>query len=81
MSVLTSSIVAASDKFRSNADKMQSLRRAIAEQGQRIKAGGSIEARQRHTSRGKLLPRERVSTLLDPGSPFLEIGLFAAQDV
>ena len=40
--------------------------------------GGSAEARARHTSRGKLLPRERVMRLLDPGSPFLEIGALAA---
>jgi 3-methylcrotonyl-CoA carboxylase beta subunit len=41
-------------------------------------AGGSAAARARHVSRGKLLPRQRVSRLLDPGSPFLEIGAFAA---
>ncbi len=42
-----------------------------------IMAGGEEQARARHTARGKLLPRERVAHLLDPGSPFLEIGLFA----
>lgn len=40
--------------------------------------GGSEQARDRHTARGKLLPRERVERLLDPGSPFLEIGQLAA---
>ena len=40
--------------------------------------GGPQSARARHVGRGKLLPRERVGRLLDPGSPFLEIGLFAA---
>ncbi|HET9655949.1 MAG TPA: carboxyl transferase domain-containing protein [Kineosporiaceae bacterium] len=40
--------------------------------------GGPPEARRRHTARGKLLPRDRVDTLLDPGSPFLEIGALAA---
>src|SRR5690606_6663302 len=40
--------------------------------------GGSEHARARHRSRGKLLPRERVERLLDPGSPFLEIGQLAA---
>ncbi len=39
--------------------------------------GGSEASRERHISRGKLLPRERVSRLLDPGSPFLEVGMFA----
>ena len=40
--------------------------------------GGSEKSRERHVSRGKLLPRERVDTLLDPGSPFLEISPLAA---
>ncbi|MEP2551866.1 MAG: carboxyl transferase domain-containing protein, partial [Marinomonas sp.] len=40
--------------------------------------GGSERSRERHTSRGKLLPRERVERLLDPGSPFLEVGQLAA---
>ena len=44
----------------------------------RAARGGSDSARARHTARGKLLPRERVTTLLDPGSPFLEIAPLAA---
>src|SRR6516164_3222861 len=40
--------------------------------------GGNEKARARHTSRGKLLPRDRVERLLDPGSPLLEIGQLAA---
>lgn len=52
---------------------------AIASLAGRIMAGGSERARQRHTDRGKLLPRDRINGLIDPGSPFLEIGLFAAQ--
>ena len=43
--------------------------------------GGPEKSRQRHTERGKLLPRERVERLLDPGSPFLEIGQLAACDL
>jgi 3-methylcrotonyl-CoA carboxylase beta subunit len=43
--------------------------------------GGSEASRERHTSRGKLLPRERVERLLDPGAPFLEIGQLAACDM
>ena len=40
--------------------------------------GGNAKSRERHTSRGKLLPRDRVERLLDPGSPLLEIGQLAA---
>ncbi len=43
--------------------------------------GGTEKARDRHTARGKLLPRDRVERLLDPGSPFLEIGQLAANDL
>jgi 3-methylcrotonyl-CoA carboxylase beta subunit len=43
--------------------------------------GGNAKSRERHTSRGKLLPRERVERLLDPGSPLLEIGQLAAEGV
>ena len=60
-------------------------RRAHAGAGRRhpdkaatVERGGSEEARERHVSRGKLLPRERLAQLLDTGSPFLEIGQFAA---
>ncbi|MET0928274.1 MAG: carboxyl transferase domain-containing protein, partial [Aeromicrobium sp.] len=46
-----------------------------------VRQGGSAAARARHLSRGKLLPRDRVDRLLDPGSPFLEIGALAAYDM
>ncbi|HLD67939.1 MAG TPA: carboxyl transferase domain-containing protein [Pseudomonas sp.] len=47
----------------------------------RIHEGGGAKAQERHASRGKLLPRERINRLLDPGSPFLEIGQLAAYEV
>jgi 3-methylcrotonyl-CoA carboxylase beta subunit len=47
----------------------------------RVALGGGEKARERHTSRGKLLPRERVDRLLDPGSPFLELSPLAAEDL
>jgi len=47
----------------------------------KISLGGREASRARHVSRGKLLPRDRVAGLLDTGSPFLEIGLFAAHEV
>ena len=53
----------------------------IAELRERIRAtarGGSEKSRQRHIDRGKLLPRERVEHLLDPGTPFLELSPLAA---
>ncbi|MEE4462160.1 carboxyl transferase domain-containing protein, partial [Azotobacter chroococcum] len=47
----------------------------------RIREGGGAKAQERHTARGKLLPRQRIDRLLDPGSPFLEIGQLAAFEV
>src|SRR5580698_8502314 len=59
-------------------------RRLIGELNLRRRAaaeGGSAKARERHIARGKLLTRERVAGLVDPGSPFLEIGTLAAFDM
>ncbi|ASL25090.1 carboxyl transferase domain-containing protein [Azotobacter chroococcum] len=47
----------------------------------RIREGGGARAQERHAARGKLLPRQRIDRLLDPGSPFLEIGQLAAFEV
>ena len=46
-----------------------------------VHQGGGARAQERHTSRGKLLPRERINRLLDPGSPFLELSQLAAHQV
>ena len=78
MSVLESSLSVRSDAFRSNRDRMQRLVEETSGIAAEIMQGGPAHARTRHLERGKLLPRERVGRLLDPGSPFLEIGLFAA---
>ena len=47
----------------------------------RIREGGGAKANERHVARGKLLPRDRVRALLDPGSPFLELSQLAAWDM
>ena len=57
--------------------QVQDLKDTIA----KIKQGGGEKANKRHTDRGKLLPRERINALLDPGSPFLELGQLAAWSV
>ena len=78
MPALASSVSPASETFRANAERMRDLVADISQKAEAIQRGGSEEARQRHVSRGKLLPRERLAQLLDAGSPFLEIGQFAA---
>jgi len=81
MPVIQSQISPGSENFRANADRMRALVAEIAEKARAIESGGPAEARERHVARGKLLPRERLAQLLDAGSPFLEIGQFAAWDM
>src|SRR5262252_2083206 len=64
--------------FQRNRDAMAALVADLKTKVAEIEQGGGEAARSRHTGRGKLLPRERVRTLLDPGSPFLEFSQFAA---
>jgi 3-methylcrotonyl-CoA carboxylase beta subunit len=66
------------DNFRANAAHNIALKEALWAKVAATALGGNEKSRERHTSRGKLLPRERVERLLDPGSPFLEIGQLAA---
>ena len=67
-----------SDSFRRNVTAMAGLVAALRNERATAAVGGPPSARDRHVSRGKLLPRDRVETLLDPGSPFLELSPLAA---
>ncbi|WP_043364210.1 carboxyl transferase domain-containing protein [Belnapia sp. F-4-1] len=78
MSILTSSVDTRGTEFRANAEAMRALLAELAEHTAQAALGGPEAARQRHASRGKLLPRERVERLLDPGAPFLELSPLAA---
>jgi len=78
VAVLTSSISPSSQDFADNRAAMMRQIETVERAAARAIEGGGESARERHVSRGKMLPRERVQSLLDPGSPFLEIGLFAA---
>jgi len=66
-----------SDEFQANRESMVALVADLREKVAGIAEGGGERAREKHLGRGKLLPRERIERLLDPGSPFLEIGQFA----
>ena len=81
MAVLASSISAGSSEFETNSEAQLSLINEISKTAEQVALGGTEAARQRHVSRGKLLPRQRVNALLDPGSPFLEVGMFAANEL
>jgi len=75
---LGSKIRTASADFRDNAAHHRALADELRKTLETVRRGGSAEARERHTSRGKLLVRDRIDGLLDPGSPFLEIAALAA---
>jgi 3-methylcrotonyl-CoA carboxylase beta subunit len=68
----------AGETFRRNAEVMRGLADDLRSRLDVVRRGGPEKARERHVSRGKLLPRERVDTLLDPGSRFLELSPLAA---
>src|SRR6059058_1323810 len=78
MTVLTTSLDRRSENFAANAATMRALVADLREKVAAVEEGGGEEARRRHLARGKLLPRERVRALLDPGSPFLEFSQLAA---
>ncbi|HEX4552775.1 MAG TPA: carboxyl transferase domain-containing protein [Xanthobacteraceae bacterium] len=78
MAILASRIDAAAAEFRANAMRMQELVAELRQSREAAAAGGPARARERHLGRGKLLPRDRVMTLIDPGSPFLELSPLAA---
>ena len=78
MPVLTSDIEPRSEAFQANSAAMKALVDDLHAQAERIRLGGSQSARERHLGRGKLLVRDRVRALIDPGSPFLELSQLAA---
>jgi 3-methylcrotonyl-CoA carboxylase beta subunit len=77
MPVLQTSIDPNGDEFAGNARSMRTLCGELKDLLARIEEGGDVPARERHRARGKLLARERVRRLLDPGAPFLELSPLA----
>lgn len=81
MPKLNSVIDPSGEAFARNAAHNRALVETLRDEVAKAALGGSEATRQRHVARGKLLPRQRVERLLDPGSPFLEIGQLAACDL
>lgn len=78
MPVIATSADLTSDAARTNRESWAELSRELSGKRAAVAEGGPAKARERHLARGKLLPRERVTRLLDPGAPFLELGGLAA---
>src|SRR5215217_5627396 len=81
MPIIHSSLDRRSEAFRANDEAMRRLVADLREKSAAIALGGDEASRNRHLSRGKLLARERIRLLLDPGSPFLELSAFAAYEM
>ena len=78
MTKIESKLNARSADFQTNASAMRALVADLNQQFEQVALGGGEAARAKHTARGKLLPRDRVQMLLDPGTPFLELSPLAA---
>ena len=78
MPIIESKLNPRSDEFRANAAALEALVADLKEKVAKIALGGGQAARDKHLSRGKLLPRDRIAQLLDPGTPFLELSQLAA---
>ncbi|MEY2992575.1 MAG: hypothetical protein RI946_1969 [Pseudomonadota bacterium] len=75
---LTSRVIPSSAEFKENETANLAALEQVAEAARSAALGGGATSRERHVARGKMLPRDRVATLIDAGSPFLEIGATAA---
>ena len=78
MNVIESQVRPRDAEFQANAAATRALVEDLRATARRVAEGGGAAAREKHVARGKLLPRERVDRLLDPGTPFLEVGQLAA---
>ena len=81
MTLIATTVDPASDGYKANAKVNTGLVDQLREHVAQAALGGNEASRKRHVERGKLLPRERVERLVDPGSPFLEIGQLAAHSL
>jgi 3-methylcrotonyl-CoA carboxylase beta subunit len=81
MNVFKSTVRPDSSDFARNKIAMEALVTDLRAKAALIAQGGGEKARERHIARGKMLPRERIAALVDPGTPFLELSQFAAFEV
>ena len=81
MPVIKSKIDTNSKGFAANEAQMREQVAELQKQLEKVELGGGDKARKKHTGRGKLLPRERINKLIDPGTPFLELSPMAAHDM
>lgn len=81
MPIIASKVNTQSAEFKANATHMQQQVHTLKELSEQFSQGGGKAAQEKHIKRGKLLPRERINKLIDPGSPFLELSIFAGYKI
>ena len=81
MSLLRSQIKTRSEEYRQNFDANRALNEDLAHQLDEVRKGGSERAHQRHREQGKLFVRDRIATLIDEGTPFLELSALAGYEL
>ncbi|KAJ5381695.1 methylcrotonoyl-CoA carboxylase beta chain [Penicillium cataractarum] len=81
LSILPTTVDTSSPEYRENSQQMQELLDRMSSLHAKIAQGGSQKARDKHVARGKMLPRDRVSALIDPGTSFLELSPLAGHEV
>lgn len=81
LSVLPTAVDTSSPEYKENTQQMQELLDRMSSLHAKIAQGGSQKARDKHVARGKMLPRDRVSALIDPGTSFLELSPLAGHEV
>ena len=81
MTVIRSTLDTRSASFKENAARLRGLVDDLRAKAEVVRLGGGRAQMERHVGRGKLAPRERVRQLLDPGTPFLEIGQLAGLEM
>jgi len=81
VSAIKSKLNVRADDFRTNAAAMRALVADLKEKTAKVSRGGTPDACEKHLARGKLLARDRIDQLLDPGAPFLELSALAAWDM
>lgn len=81
LSILPTNIDTSSSTYKQNVSQYDELMAQLRDLHQKIEKGGSEKAREKHISRGKMLVRDRITALIDPGTPFLELSALAGHEV
>jgi 3-methylcrotonyl-CoA carboxylase beta subunit len=81
ISTILSAIDTSSDEFKDNQLAMDEAMARLTELTRKVQQGGPEKAREKHLARGKMLPRDRITALTDPGTTFMELGGLAGHDL